>query len=357
MSQGKISSNKQTSPHTAFKELPIVDVSGLFSESKSARQFAAAALDRAAREAGFLYLTGHGISEASVDALKQSAKYFFSQPESVKNSVYIGDSVNHSGYVPMGEEQFYGSTKVDAKEAYDIGFELTDMSIQRPMLGPNQWPELEGFKENVRNYYEQVLELSKKIFSGFALALGLDEDYFYPYLKAPANQLRLIHYFHNPDQQEDLPGIGAHTDYEFFTILLPTSPGLQVLNGAGEWIDAPIVPGAFVVNIGDMMEIFTNGEYVATSHRVKKVSEERYSFPMFCNLDYDTTIEPLEKFSDKNNKKYTSVICGEHLFAQTIQTFQYLQRRVASGEIELPDGAIDLSSFGNFHKENGSQTK
>ncbi len=357
MSQSETPPIKHLSPHTAFKALPIVDISGLFSEDKESRQAAANALDKAAREAGFLYLTGHGVSDESIEALKRSAKTFFAQTEAFKSSVYIGNSVNHSGYVPMGEEQFYGSSKIDAKESYDVGFELTDLTHQRPMLGPNQWPELANFREGVQGYYEQVLALSKKLFSGFSLALGLEEDYFAPYLKAPANQLRLIHYFHNSEQQEDRPGIGAHTDYEFFTILLPTSPGLQVLNGAGEWIDAPIVPGAFVVNIGDMMEILSNGEYVATSHRVKKVREERYAFPMFCNLDYDTKVEPLEKFRKTHTKKYSPVICGEHLFAQTIQTFKYLQKKVAKGDIELPSGAIDLSSFGNFHieKDNGNQ--
>ncbi len=75
-------------------------------------------------------------------------------------------------------------------------------------------------------------------------------------------------------------GIGSHTDYECLTLLYSTVPGLEVLNSAGSWIDAPPLPGALVINIGDMMEIWTNGEFVATSHRVRPVKEERFSFPL-----------------------------------------------------------------------------
>ena len=351
MNQITRANNLYQNPHTAFKELPIVDISGLFSEQLEQRQSAAADLDKAAREAGFLYITGHGVPASAIAELKNCAKQFFSQSEEFKQATYIGHSANHSGYVPMGEERFYNSDQVDAKEAYDIGFDLQDLTKQRPMLGPNQWPELEGFKVGVATYYDYALSLSRTLFKGFALALGLDEHFFDKWLNAPANQLRLIRYFFDPAVKEDIPGIGAHTDYEFFTILLPTSPGLQVLNGAGEWIDAPIIPNAFVVNIGDMMEILTNGQYVATSHRVKKVSEERYSFPMFCNLDYDTRVSPLPEFCGQSGAKYDTVICGEHLFAQTIQTFQYLQKRLANGELELPEGSQALSSFGNLRPE------
>ena len=341
------SADQQTSPsHTAFTSLPVVDISGLFSDDLETRKVTAATLDRAARDAGVLYLTGHGIEQHEIDALKASAQLFFSQQDDFKQRSYIGLSENHSGYVPIGEERFYNSDKVDAKEAFDVGFEAEDPVDGKPMTGANLWPDLPGFREGVKPYFDRVVSLSKTLFEGFALGLGLPEDSFTRHLTAPANQLRLIHYFHDPDTTEDAQGIGAHTDYEFFTILLPTSPGLQVLNGAGEWIEVPVIPGAFVVNIGDMMEIITNGNYVATSHRVRKVREERYSFPMFCNLDYDTVVEPLPELCADDAPRYPAVVCGDHLFTQTIHTFRYLQQRVERGELQMPAGAIAPSSFG-----------
>ena len=123
---------------------------------------------------------------------------------------------------------------------------------------------------------------------------------------------------------------------------MPTAPGLQVFNKQGEWIDIPLIENTLVMNIGDMMEILSNGKYLATKHRVKKVGEERYSFPLFCACNYDTVIEPIV---ETDVPRYSALIGGEHLFNQTAQTFQYLKQRIASGELVLKN-AVPLSSFG-----------
>jgi len=130
-------------------------------------------------------------------------------------------------------------------------------------------------------------------------------------------------------------------------MLLPTAPGLEVMNGAGEWIDAPPVEDAFVINIGDLLEAWTNGTFIATSHRVRKVAEERYSFPFFATCDYHTVVAPLDKFvTPEQPAKFTPIVSGDHLLSQTAQTFAYLKRRVAEGTFKLPDSALALSSFG-----------
>lgn len=145
--------------------------------------------------------------------------------------------------------------------------------------------------------------------------------------------MRLIHYPHDPGA-EDRPGIGAHTDYECFTLLFATAPGLQIVDARGDWIDVPLIDGAMVMNIGDMMEILSNGRYRATRHRVKKVREERYAFPTFFACDYDYVVAPLLR---GEAPRYAPVKGGAHLFARTAQTFAYLQRRIAAGLLELPD--------------------
>lgn len=335
------------SPHTAFKKLPIVDISLLFSSNLEERKQAATALGKAARDAGFLYVVGHGISQTLIEALKTRTELYFAQTLEEKMRDYIGNSNNHSGYVPEGEEQ-YLDAKPDMKEAYDVGFDLQDPTKFRPMLGPDRWSEFPNFKEEVKAYYDAVFALSNVLFRGFALALDLPEDSFTKLISTPPSQLRLVHYPFNPNAPADRPGIGAHTDYECFTILLATADGLEVQNGAGEWIDAPVIENAFVINIGDMMEVLTNGYYVATMHRVRKVKQERYSFPMFCACDYDTLVQPVEALlSAENPAKYEPIVCGEHLYAQTIQTFSYLKKRLADGTLSLPEGAKALSSFGH----------
>jgi isopenicillin N synthase-like dioxygenase len=211
------------------------------------------------------------------------------------------------------------------------------------MLGPNVWPDVDGFAEAVTDYYHAVLDLGHQLLWAFAVALGEDPDTFTRHATKTPSQLRLVHYPFDEDA-EDVLGIGAHTDYECFTLLKPTAPGLEVLNGAGEWVDVPPVPDTFVVNVGDMLELWTNGAYVATSHRVRKVRQERYSFPLFFNVDYHTEVKPLPQFV--NGDARPALRAGEHLFAQTAQTFAYLRSRIERGELVLPDGSMQTNSFG-----------
>ncbi len=338
--------------------LPVLDISPLFSTQMEDRQKVAAEIGKAARNNGFFYITGHGISTDLRNELIHQAKQFFDLPLHEKMNLYIGNSRNHRGYVPPGEEVFAAGTK-DRKEAFDLASDLPENSPQvqaaTPMMGPNVWPDLPDFPEKINQYYQAAIRLGNTLFRGFALALGLPENYFEAFVTTPPSQLRLIHYPWNPDAVDEV-GIGAHTDYECFTILLSTSPGLEVMDAHGQWIDAPPVPDGFVVNIGDMMEIWTNGEFVATSHRVRKVQEERYSFPLFCLCDYHTVVQPLPQFvSEDRPSRFQPVIAGDHLFAQTAQTFTYLKKKLDDGSLTLPDGSHKLSSFGQESRYGGKE--
>jgi isopenicillin N synthase-like dioxygenase len=337
------------STHKIFDRLPVVDVGGLYSDDPLLRLATARELDRAARDAGFFYVTGHRVARELRAALVEHAQRFFAAPHDWKMRYYIGQSVAHRGYVPEGEEVF-AAGKRDRKEAFDTGRDLPlddpDVAAGTPMLGPNQWPDQAGFREAVSGYYDAAFALGQVLFRGLSLALGLPDTHFDAYLHKPPSQLRLVHYPFD-GTAEDATGIGAHTDYECFTILLPTAPGLEVMNGAGEWIDAPPLDDAFIVNIGDMLEVWTGGTYVATSHRVRKVAEERYSFPLFFACDYHTVVAPLPQFATPEAlEKYPALAAGDHLFAQTAQSFTYLKERLARGELALPDGSKLLASFG-----------
>ena len=130
----------------------------------------------------------------------------------------------------------------DLKEAFDLSLELpaddADYLVGNPMLGPNQWPELDGMRQTVNRYYDATIAFGKKLLQGFALALGQPADVFDDKVQQAPSQLRLMHYPYDPAPSDQI-GIGAHTDFEVFTLLRPTSPGLEVLNGAGEWVDVP----------------------------------------------------------------------------------------------------------------------
>ncbi|MEH3098754.1 isopenicillin N synthase family dioxygenase [Sphingomonas adhaesiva] len=321
--------------------LPIVDISGLESARPADRLAVAQALDDACRRSGFLYIRGAQLDPAPGERLLATARRYFAQDMAAKMACYIGRSSNHSGYVPAGEEEFGGGTR-DLKEAYDVNIDYRCGEGRRPLLGPNLWPDLPGFRDDVLAYYRHLTAIGRQMFGAFALALGLDEDHFTPHLRHPPNQLRLIHYPLDRTA-EDRPGIGAHTDYECFTLLFATAAGLQVLDRAGAWTDVPLVEGAMVMNIGDMMELMSGGRWLATTHRVKKVAQERYSFPLFFTCDYDHVVAPL--VPPRGERRYAPLRCGEHLFHQTAQTFAYLKARQARGELVLAD-ALPLGSFG-----------
>jgi isopenicillin N synthase-like dioxygenase len=334
----------------AFRALPVVDVSALGSAEPEARGRTATDLGAAARQAGFFYLVGHGVPRALMDGVCAQAARFFAQPLERKLELYIGKSSNHRGYVPEGEEVFYGGSR-DRKESFDLALDLPadhpEVVRGTPLLGPNVWPDLPGFRDEVTAYYQAVFALGRRLLRGFALALGLPERSLDGFVTTPPSQLRLVHYPHDAGDAAGAGGIGAHTDYECFTILLPTAPGLEVLSGDGVWVDAPPVEGAFIVNLGDMMESWTNGELVATSHRVRPVREERYSFPLFFACDYGAVVEPLPAFVGPDRPpRYPPLVAGEHLWAQTIQSFAYLKQRLARGEVSLPARARPLGSFG-----------
>ncbi len=324
-----------------FREIPVIDIAALGSGDSSTEAAVAARLRDAASQVGFLHVTGHGIAEPVIERMQAAAKAFFALPVDRKLASYIGNSRNHRGYVPVGEEVFAHGSK-DLKEAFDLALDLPVERVPRdhPMLGPNQWPDLPGFREDVMAYYAAAFAVGRRLLRGLALALGQPGDAFDHLVVTPPSQLRLIHYPYQAEI-EDVEGIGSHTDYECFTLLLATAPGLEVMNRAGEWIDAPPVPGALVVNIGDMMEFWSGGAFVATSHRVRKVAQERWSFPLFFAVDYHVELAPI------GMRGTTAPIrTGEHLFAQTAQTFRYLKDRAARGELALPAQTRPLATFG-----------
>lgn len=340
----------------AFDRIPLIDIAPLASADPAARSAVAARLAEAASQVGFLYITGHGIQPGVIDGLVAAAAAFFELPMAVKQKYYIGLSSCHRGYVPRGEEGFYEKTPgiTDLKEAFDTALDLPaddpDYRAGNRMLGPNVWPEeLPEFRRQVTEYYRAATRLGRTLFGGFALALGLEEAHFAPFLTKPTSQLRLIHYPPSPvpDGTSDW-GIGPHTDFECFTILHSTEPGLQVQNSAGDWIDAAPIPGAFVVNIGDMLEAWSNGRFVATGHRVIKTPRERFSFPLFCAVDYATLVEPMPGFCDvEHPARFPAIIAGEHLVAQTIRAFRYLRVLLDAGKIRMPDSDIGGTAFGH----------
>tara|TARA_R110000850_G_scaffold189399_2_gene315328 strand:+ start:2222 stop:3136 length:915 start_codon:yes stop_codon:yes gene_type:complete len=248
------------------------------------------ALREACEHTGFFYVSGHGIDPALIQRVFAQSQQFFAQPMDAKLETDKAQSKANRGYEKLGGQTLEPGMPPDLKEGFYIGEELAadhpNVRAGRFNQGPNQWPaQLPDFKLAMQDYYTAMLALSERIMAGLALSLELPEDFFADFCTDPMCTLRLLHY--PPQPEQPLPGekgCGAHTDFGGITILLlDDKPGLQVWNARDEsWIDAPPIPGAFVVNLGDMIARWTNDLYRSTLHRVINTSgAERYSVPFF----------------------------------------------------------------------------
>ena len=289
-----------------FDAIPVIDFASIASSDPAIRAAAAAELRQVCTRIGFFYLRNHGVAEEIIDDCFASARAYFALPLESKMRTHISRSAHHRGYGGMLEEQTDAEGAADLHEAFDLSHDVPadDPEVLRGcwLSGPNAWPDdaPAGFRQSLEAYYAAMLALGRRLFGGFALALGLPETAFESMLDRPGSFMRVLHYppqppRDGPEQARASVGIGAHSDYECFTILAQDDVGgLEVRNARGDWIAAVPVPGTFVINIGDMMARWTNDLFASTLHRViNRSGRERYSVPFFYGVDYDVTLETL----------------------------------------------------------------
>lgn len=278
--------------------LPILDMSTIDESEEAAAEFRAQLL-KATHEVGFFYLVGHGVEQQLIDDLLATSRRFFELPEADKLAVENVHSPQFRGYTRVGGELTEG--KIDWREQIDIGPERDTVDGEANywrLEGPNLWPEsLPELQQLATRWNEELSALALKLMRTWAVALGAPEDVFDDaFADKPFPLMKIVRYpgESNPDPKQ---GVGAHRDGGVLTLLLvePGKAGLQV-EFEGEWIDAPPVDGAFVVNIGEMLELATGGYLKATLHRVMSplVGTDRISVPFFFNPALDARMPRLE---------------------------------------------------------------
>jgi isopenicillin N synthase-like dioxygenase len=273
------------------REVPVLDLAPL--NAGQSLDALAAELDRACRDIGFFYIRNHGIPEHVLDGAFAASRRYFTIPIADRRA-HVPDGRFKRGFLPY-EDRARG---VFLKNTYEIGLDLPldDPAILAglPMHAPNWWPpELPWFREAAEAYYDAGLALGKRLLRLLALALDLDPNFFLRFLSKPVVNMPLFHYPPQPASEAAALGTHEHTDFGMLTILAQDPiGGLEVRKRDGEWVGAPYIPGTLVVNIGDLIQRWTNDVYVSTPHRVANRSgRDRYSIPMFINLDYDTPVE------------------------------------------------------------------
>lgn len=282
----------------AAPALPVIDLSAL--DDAARRTDFLAQLARTARDTGFFYLEGHGITETQLQAIAQASRDFFVLPPEAKQAIAMRQSRHFRGYTAVGGE--LTRQQPDLREQIDFGEELAavppgpEVPVWRGLQGPNQWPPAQpGLRPVVLDWLQATQAVAHRLLQAFVLALGQRADALQPLVQgAPNHRLKLIRYPGQPAGQSD-QGVGAHKDGGILTLLLQDAiGGLQVQTPQG-WLDVPPRPGAFVVNIGEMLELATNGYLRANVHRVvsPRPGVDRYSIAYFYAASLDAAQVPL----------------------------------------------------------------
>ena len=294
------------------------------------RADAAAAIDLACREVGFFSIVGHGLDPRVVDAAHGAARAFFDLPLDDRMEAVMPEAGYPYGYHPFSGEALNrsigGRAPADLKETFNVGpvdppsrspDEMTDPD-ERAVHSPNLWPSaLPVLRPAIEAYYREMADLAATLMDHFASALGLGAGWFDPFIDRHGSALRLAHYPALPEAPA--PGsvrAGAHTDYGTLTILrLDDEPGLQVRSPAGRWQDVEAPDGAFVINLGDLMQRWTNDRWRSTMHRVVipdgRWNERRRTMPFFHNANWDARIECI--VTDGDGARHPPVSAGAHL--------------------------------------------
>ena len=281
--------------------------------------------------------------------MSRASSSFFDLTTPVKRQVCMSEDYpyGYENYESLGVK-FTSKAEVgsvDSKETFSIGPQHPESGMPSRIFPPDQ-PE---FENTLTEYYNAMESLAVTLFRGFALALGLESDWFLntDLFDSKAHQcaLRILNYpplrFHKND--DAVIRAGAHTDYGAMTILLSGGPGLQLcLDPENEiWIDVPHIEGAFIINLGDLMQRWTNDRWRSTLHRVVAVPDDtsiddnhddgdntvltrsgrRQSIAFFVNMNGNANVVPFESCVDENNPvKYGAIRASDHLMQRHLQS-------------------------------------
>ena len=280
----------------AFTQIPVVSLAGWREDPNGREAFAERVVD-ACHEVGFFTLVDHGVDPAFIDDYFAALESFFALPPEVKGLIDKRQSPHFRGWEQVGAE--LTDNRVDYREQLDLSTENPPYSPDAVpaylrLDGPNQWlpeSELPGFRTIVNEFLARMAALADELMEIIAVGLGLPADAFRDVFgERPLSFAKLISYPPTPVGQA---GVNGHHDAGFLTILLQHGVGgLQALNPDGDWIDVPPTPGAFVINLGEMLQSMTGNYLVATTHRVIATSQ-RYSSAYFHGPDLRTSLDQI----------------------------------------------------------------
>ena len=311
-------------PISYFDGIPGLDLAPYRRGEAGALERLAHALRETAENVGFFYIDNHGVPQETIDRAFAASRRFHALPTERKMEIPLNrDNV---GYMPVNASmQRHSKVEVARKPNYNASFfakrdrrpDDPDVIAGKPFHGLNQWPQdLPGFREDVVAYQGAVEALGQSMLPIVARSLDLPENYFASFFNPAQYALRMLHYPARDEREADQYGTGAHTDGGFLTFLIQNGVGgLQIRKADGEWFDAPVLPGKYLVNSGDMMRRWTNDRYLSTPHRVMNTSGgDRYSMAFFFDPHLDRVLECLPTCTDASNPpRHAPITYGQYL--------------------------------------------
>nr|AUN35583.1 oxidoreductase [uncultured bacterium] len=300
--------------------IPSVDLADFLSNDKKRKNNFVQQLGKAYEEVGFVAVKNHGITDELISDLYKYVQQFFSLPLEQKRKYEIPGMAGQRGYTSFGTEHAKGSDAPDLKEFFQYG-QVLKSDVAEEQYDPNvQVEQIALFNKTFDNAFMAFQEYGTRLLQAIALYLGLDEFYFDKYVKNGNSILRSIHY--PPITHEPKSAIRAeqHEDINLITLLIGASAdGLEILAKTGEWVPVTSLPEQIVVNVGDMLQRFTNNKLRSTTHRVVNPDRSlwhtsRFSIPFFLHPKASMSLKCLETcIDDKHPKAYDDATAGEYL--------------------------------------------
>jgi len=311
----------------ATRAIPVIDFGPAFRGDPIALDAVAAQLRRACEQVGFFYLAGHGVPQDAVAAAFAASREFHALPLEQKMQLKINE--NNIGYLPINQSMqrastVHKATRPNYNESFFVSHDRPanhpDVLAGLPLRGRNQWPEgRNSMRRAMMRYFKTLEGVGERMLPVFARALELPADYFPPFFAGePHINLRFLHYPPQPIEDDDQFGQGPHTDNSFLTILAREEvPGLAVQLPSGEWLAPPVLPGTFLVNLGNMMKRWSNDRFRSTPHGVLNDSGvDRYSIAFFYSPNPAVTIECLPScVSASNPARYPAALYRDLILA------------------------------------------
>lgn len=276
-------------------------------------------------ECGFIYVRFHPDNCSIIDAMRREQRLFFQQSVERKSLVSIDE--NNRGYLGFGEALMAGARRPDQKEVFFWGREAgpndPDYQAGVPLCGPNQWPDgLINFRSTVEQYSHFVESTGSLLLQIIAIALGHDEGFFKPFYERTMLRGQLLRYpptENHPDQF----GVAPHSDFGCITLLLQETGGLEVLFPDGEWVAAPPIENTLVVNIGDLLERWTNSRLPSTKHRVRNTTpDSRYSIAMFYDPSPRAIVDPADLLPAEGSQ-FEPIEASEYILSKNKKSFAH----------------------------------